>query len=666
MSGGGGTPRRSSWFLRERWRSVGGLVANDRGQERIFACAAVVLAVLIAFGLRAFRVGTSWDLGEDELDYLQMSQGVLRVLWPVGWDGGPFYLHPPLFFFMEAAHMKLFGITGDLDLIQQIYRVRYLNAICGGISAGALLWLGRRLAGWPAGIASAAIFALDPFSVKMNSRNFLEPSAIMWTLLGYCVLVSALDRGSSRLVFWTRTVLAGVLFGLALLTKEKTVFVTLLPLGACFVLGWVLPRLRSALIGLVALVVYASYPLAVYARGDWATFADQKAAGALRLAGILQVTGFNQQGGPSFLNAVIHRLDEFATTYVFLATGVVAVCVLFLTDLGNKVPARRLLIAWTTSAYAFLGYSMTLGTLEEHFFYYLVVPSILATAAATTVALRKVRETDFGKYPPGGVWGDRARWRARRALEVGTAVSVAVLALWSAYVWATIHTVPDNGYERVAYYLEELPAGSRVAVTSGVAEIIIEGYAGDGALMSVKAMRDEDIDYVIMSSYLSNNGWGQPPPEVYRWVKDHGQLAFGFEGSTHGLMGVWLLDSSPYARVDGSDIPDTVPDVGRASRASAAEKSNGCGGNDDGCIRALVAEAAPKAEYVGGRIDVDIDGPAPARNVLYFKDPTMGRCQYRQLERISDDASTHYVAIVAGDGSYRRENGENCVPEIGR
>jgi hypothetical protein len=522
-------------------------IGTPRQRERVFACVATVFVVLAAFGLRAFRLGVSWDVSEDEITYLQMSQGVLRTLWIVGWDGGSFYLHPPLFFFLEAGYMKLFGISTALDLIQQIQSVRFLNAAFGAFTAGALLWAGRYLAGWPAGIAAAVMFAMDPFGIKMNSRNFLETSALLWVLLGYCVLLSGLAREDHRLVSWRRrTVVAGVLFGLALLTKEPTVFVTLLPLGTCFVLGWALPRTRAMLAGVVALIVYAPYPAIVYAIGDWGTFIDQKSNGALRLAGLLQITGFNQQGGPSFFGAVVERFDEFATTYMFLATGTVAVCVLLLTSLGDT-PARRLLVAWTSNAYAFLGYSIVFGTLEEHFFYYLTVSSILATTVAVALVLREVRAGSAHRESADAPRSTRDGRHVRLALQAAAAVFVVALVFWNAYVWITIHTVPDNGYQRVVYYVDELPKGSRVAVTSSEAQLLIKLHPASGRpnpptriQWSVQALRAQDIDYVVMSSYLSTRGWGLPP-RVYRWVTNHGQLVYGFKGNSYGLLGVWRL-----------------------------------------------------------------------------------------------------------------------------
>jgi 4-amino-4-deoxy-L-arabinose transferase-like glycosyltransferase len=537
-----------------RWQEE--IRARASSEDRVLACAAIVLAVLAAFGLRAFRLGVSYEISQDEIDYLLVSHGVLQTLWPVG-RLGPFYLHPPGFFFMEAAYIKLFNINGDL--ISQIYGVRYLNAAIGALSAGALLWLGRRLAGWPAGIAAAAIFALEPFCIKITSRNFLEGPTVLWVLLGYGVLFSALARGeehrsvSHRSVSWRRAVAAGVLFGLALLTKEASVSVTLLPLGICFALGWALPRIRSALVGLVALLVYAPYPAITYAIGDLGIFLDQKSVGVSRVMGLIpDFTGYNQQGGPSFLGAVVSKLDEFATTYVLLATGALAVGVLLLTDLG-RTPARRLMVSWTSSAYAFLGYSIFFGTLEEHYFYYVVVSSILTTTVTTAIVLRRMRAGD-------SIWWARARQRGRLVLEAGAVFSV-TLALWSASVWVMVHTVPDNGYQRVMSYVEDLPEGSSVAVTSTTGELLMEDAVGrtsyDRVYRSVTTLRAANIDYVIINVELVKEGWKEPPPETYRWVRDHGQLVYGFKGGrgTEEIIGVWRLQD----RTEG-DTP--APDLG--------------------------------------------------------------------------------------------------------
>jgi hypothetical protein len=518
-------------------------VAEKPGGQptKVLAWAAFAVAVLVAFALRAYRLDVSWDIFLDEIYYLQVSQGVLNTLWVNEGDADRFYLHPPGLFFLEAGYMKLLGIRGGL--IEQIYAVRYLGAALAALSAGALLWMGRRLAGWPAGITAAAIFALDPFSIKVNGLNMLETPTMLWVLLGYGVLFSALVR-EDHLISRRRVAAAGLLFGLALLTKEISAFLTLLPLGGCFVLGWAMPRARSALAGVVALAVYSVYPAVVYAIGDWETFVDQKFLGVWRLIGLLQLTGFNQSGGPSLLDAVLSRLDEFATTYVLLATGALAAAILLFTRTG-RTPARRLLLAWIGSAYAFLAYAMVLGTLEEQFYYYLVVTSILATVATTAFVLQEMRTE-----------GPERIQRRRTARGSVVAVLVAAFALWSGYVWTGTHTVPDNGYERVVEYVEDLPESSRVAVTSTTTELLVKDHAGTGKYTSVAELREENVDYVVISAYLATRGYRQPPPKVYLWVKNEGRRVYGFKNRSTGLVGVWSLQEGAG---DARPAPDGAP-----------------------------------------------------------------------------------------------------------
>ena len=613
---------------------------------------AVVLAVLLAFGSRAFRVGFSWDVYIDEVNYLQISQGVVRTMWVNG-NEGPFYLHPPLFFFVEAAYIKVFGVAGNL--IEQMQSVRYLVAAFAGLSAGALLWSGRLLAGWPAGICAAAIFVLDPFSNKVNGHNMLDTPALLWMLLGYGLLFSALVRKDGQPVSWSRATGAGLLFGLAILTKEVSVFVTLLPMGICFVLGWALPRTRSILAGTVAVAVYTLYPAAVYARGDWPLFVEKKFDGVSRLAGFVQFTGFNQEGGPSFVAALITKLYEYGTTYALMATGGAALAILLLTGLGRD-PARRLLIAWTFSAYALLAYITVFGTLEDQFFYYLVVPSTLATGVTATLVLRETPVGAALRAP-----GNRRAWLFFRAAAVGL---VGFVIIWNAHLWFVVHTIPDNGYQRVEAFVDELPESSRIAVTSQTAELLMQEHADGPAYTTVKGLRTDGVDYVIINEELVTEGWEEPPPEVYRWVEDEGRLAYGFESSrSSGLVGVWRLGdpggSETAASGDATKAPVASPggtsDVpfGRAAR---------CEGDDYLCIRERVAEIAPEAEYLGGRIDVETGGPAPNRYVLFFEDPATETCEFRRLEQVSEGTHTYYVAVVAGKGSY----GRDCVAEAGQ
>lgn len=478
----------------------------------------VILVGLAAFALRAVHLDRSWDIFIDEITYLRISQGVAENL-QVRLYGEPFYLHPPTFFFLEAIYIKLFAPVGSL--IEQIYEVRYLNATLAGFSAILLLAIGRRLAGWPAGIAAAVMYAIDPFVIQADSRIMLETSAVLWVLLGYYVVLFVVDEERTTLPLW-RVIFAGVLFGLALLTKDMTAFLTLLPLAVCFLLNWSIPRWQSALCGTTAALVYALYPLSVYVNDDWPQFAYQKLRGVYRLSGLVQETGFNQEGGPSFLKAVVSNLDKFATTYALLGTGAVAICVLFL--LGGA--ARRLLVAWTASAYALLSYGIVFGTIEEQFFYYLVVPSLLATAVAATLTLRA---------------GVMTIYRERRTLLRATVILGLVYVGWCGAVWVQVHFTPNNGYERVVDYLDgNVPKGARIASMTDTSDFLLDGYVA-GKWDSVEELRAFDVEYALVDSYLVQEGYGRASPEVYRWIVENGELVYGFQGHGSGVLGLYRL-----------------------------------------------------------------------------------------------------------------------------
>ncbi|MBA2712042.1 MAG: glycosyltransferase family 39 protein, partial [Rubrobacteraceae bacterium] len=425
-------------------------VKGQGRQGRLGPWVAVILVGLATFALRAVRLGVSWDIFVDEISYLRISQSVAQNM-GVSLYGNAFYLHPPAFFFLEGAYIKLFSPTGDL--IHQIYDVRYVNVALAAITAVVLLGIGRRLAGWSAGIAAAVVFALEPYVIKMNSRNYLDTAAMLWVVLGYYVLFSSIGEERRRLPLW-RPLAAGVLFGLGLLTKDMVAFATLLPLAVCFFTGWAMPRLQSMLVGVVALLTYLPYPLTVYAIGDWRDFSYQKLRGVSRLAGFIHETGFNQENGPSFVDAILANLSEFITTYALLATGCISVLILFFFFAGA---AKRLLLAWAASTYALLAYVVVLGTLEEQFFYFLIVPSILATTATAKLVL----ETEAL-----GIW-------VRGALIATTIAFAGAFVSWTGYVWVQIHFNPDNGYERIAADLKRIPDEYSVGVSNDTTQFVM-------------------------------------------------------------------------------------------------------------------------------------------------------------------------------------------------
>jgi glycosyltransferase involved in cell wall biosynthesis/4-amino-4-deoxy-L-arabinose transferase-like glycosyltransferase len=588
---------------------------------------AAPLAVgLATFAVRALMVEHAFEIHVDEAVYLRISQNLarsLRLTYDLAGDH-PFFLHPPLFFLIEAAYLRLLAPSGDP--VQQVVAVRYLAAFFGALSGAVLFALCRRLAGGWAAAAAAAMFALEPFIVRMGSRNFLEPSALFWVLLGLCALVRLLDRSNPRP--WWPVPAAGLAFGAALLSNEPTALITLLPLGLCALLGVFAVR-EAAATAAWALAAYAVYPLAVALSGNLGEFQQQKLAGVGRFVGLMVTTGFNGKAGPSFLQAVASNWQAFAPTYALLGAGLLAtIWLVFRSD-----PGDRLVACWAGSAYALQAYAVLFGTNEEQYFYYVAGLAILAVVKAARgalseapipsqrprralalalavpllvlgvsgyLALDRYVTSDNGHGSTNGqgliAWSPSAPMASSpdpiqvQDLAVGLltlvvvaiaaasivsllpawprpplrggarlAIPLGLLALFlglSGYVAVSRYTTPDDGYRRLAAYLEANAApGTPIASTSATEAVLLRsgGYTiTDMALVTEESesrdrIRDPQVllaghpRYVTVATRLVDENYGVGSPELIRWLELNAELVFTFRGPSDGTLEVFQI-----------------------------------------------------------------------------------------------------------------------------
>lgn len=533
---------------RGRDRGQRGRTTTDARRQASQLWGLGLVIALVAFGLRATHLDRSFDVFGDELIYLNVAQNTERTL-HVAYYGTPFFLHPPMFFYLEAAWLKVFEPVGNA--ISSVYAARYLNAVVAALSVVALFLLVQRMVGRWIGIGAACIFALEPFIIRINSRVLIETTAMFWILVGYCLLVFEIYKADvlihhkqPRELYASRWRIlgAGAAFGTALLTKEATALLTLLPLGCCSLVGWSLSRTKFAVTAGTALLLYALYPLSVMLFGDRDQFVLQKSWGVLRLIGLRQQSGFNAPAalpeGPSFVGSIIRNLDKFATTYTLIALGAVGVCVL----LAHRGRAERMIAAWVLSAFAFIAYSVAFGTNEEQYYYYLVVPSIVSVA----------------------VGGERL-WRmgrlqnaARKPLAVGMLVSMIAFVGWTGYVWAKQHFTPDNGLEQLMARIErQVPGGSRIIATNlSASDYALKTY-GDRyevfPLESVEELRANRPIYVITAGKLIETGYDVVGTHLDVWLAGNAERVFAFDGPTNGRLSLYYLPDPASA---AAPVPD--------------------------------------------------------------------------------------------------------------
>lgn len=170
--------------------------------RRLILVAAAAL-VLFTYGLGA---GSLWD--QDEPRYAQVAREILRTGDPftLRLEGQPWFVHPPLFMWLQALTGHLLGFSE--------FTVRIWSAISGAGAVAATFLIARLLYGSRTGLLAAAVTATT-FQVLVQARlAVFDPTLLAFMLLGLYMYLVGHTGGSRRAYLW-----AWLWLGLATATK---------------------------------------------------------------------------------------------------------------------------------------------------------------------------------------------------------------------------------------------------------------------------------------------------------------------------------------------------------------------------------------------------------------------------------------------------------------
>lgn len=484
----------------------------------------------LALVLRLWGLTTANELFIDELTYARLALSVSRGEWP-NLAGEPFYLHPPMAFWLNGGAVDLFGLSADPA--ELAFQLRWGNALLGVVVVVLAYVLLLRTTRPAVAVVGAVVLAADPFVLRQDTRFMLETPAVALVLAGWLVLLVATGRSRNRLAL----VAAGLLLGCAVLVKDVTSVAALLPVLLAPLWRGTLPPRAAALVVGAGLVPYAAYAAVLVAVGRFPDWLAHKVSGLRRMAGLDQITGFNAEGTPGLLEALVRQLGRFGTSYVLLALAVPAALLAL-----RSTRADRRALALVAAATGVLGlFALGFGTLEEQMGYLVVVPGVLAAAIAYA-------------EPPAAVARLRPALTAAAVVVAAAGLALAVVARGSA----------DNGYQRAREYLDtRLPHGARVGVTTVTAQFAL--HSGEGADLqvgvwpSLGALHRARADYVLTQSRVLAQGYGYASPELLPWLDAHATPVFTFTGPSGGDTVVWRLD--PVAVATAVESGHVIPEV---------------------------------------------------------------------------------------------------------
>jgi 4-amino-4-deoxy-L-arabinose transferase-like glycosyltransferase len=490
------------------------------------AISALVLFALALF-VNGYRHTVTPDIHIDEMIYASTGQDVatgkgLTV------QTMPFFWQPPLFFLVEAPIIRLAGL-GNSGVMDVALQMRLLNAGLGAATALGLFWLGWRLRGMWTGWAMALLYISDPFVVRVTRRLYLEPFAAMWVLFALWFCWSSSGRWT-----WKRRAIAGVLFGLALLSKELTFFALGVP-----VLLWIRREMswKEPLgITLFAGLTYAIYPIWAYAVGWGNLFLDLKRFQYQRLVGVFQYSGWNRPG-VSFTQALLVNAADYWTSYVCILLAVPAMLILW----RRRDRASRFLSSWTLVTFLFFAGLVKFGTLNDQFFYYLMIPVLASVAYVYAFNLpRLVNEV-------------RGAWRRGDAVNLVYNVNLGLVALVvgllvlrpNAQVWTQRFALErDDGMIRMANLVRNVvPARAVLAMPGTGAEIMrfVFPYSSEYQLSLENhpiQLAQNQVHWFILSDkdiWLKNN----VDQHLYDLITSQGTEVWGVSEHTFWHIGLW-------------------------------------------------------------------------------------------------------------------------------
>ncbi|MBW4718137.1 ArnT family glycosyltransferase [Saccharothrix obliqua] len=476
-----------------------------------------------AFYIRAVGLRTANEVFIDELTYVDLARDVADGYLP-NLNGELFFLHPPGWFLVTGLVVKAFGLTGSA--IEVVYQLRWLNAVLGALVVVLAYLITRRVNNAAAATLVAVVLAFDPFVLRMDSRVMMETPTTALLMAGWLVLLPAVRHSAP----W-RPVVAGLLFGCAVLVKDIGFVLAVVPLLLALVWRRTLaPRLVLVAAGatIVPYAIYLVFLLLGGHLGDWWT---AKSLGLGRMAGLVQISGFNAPNAPNLGSRLVEEVGRFGTSYVLIL-----LCLLAGVGASFSASAPRRLIGLIALVSGALGvYAAFIGTLEEQFGYYVVVPSALALAV---VAVESVE-----------------RGLLNRKLVVGVAVAFAAL---TAVLGLSARLVTDDAYRRVdAWLTKNVPPGTKVGLTGVTAEFAYLPRTGYGVWPSLESLAKHDAEYVVTQRRSLRDGYGYAAPELLDWLSRNALPVYSAGGPTGEQTTVWQLSTYRTAKAvrTGERIP---------------------------------------------------------------------------------------------------------------
>jgi 4-amino-4-deoxy-L-arabinose transferase-like glycosyltransferase len=422
--------------------------------------------------------------------YGKMAVGVWSVQ-PKSW-----FIHPPLFFLIQSAFFWLAGITQET--IQNIYLARLPTSLWASLAVLVVfVWI-TKATDLKFGAATALLVMLEPYFLKYGRIGILESLVLLLVVTSLYFFWRA--DGSGKLA---DRVLAGVFFGLALLTKELAFYLLfVLVVWVVFARYFTKTKIRKLALSIsIAIVMYLSYALWALAVSAQ-TFISDSTYLLVRILWIATPTGYTNPQYVPFATDFLQTASIYIATYVLLAMALVASSYLILREKGRT---SVLLSSWFIGSAAFF---TLIGVHNPQFFVYVTVPAAVVDGYA------------LSKLHLGSPSLPKPNWKHAKLASYLIGIFLIILIAYNSNVWYTYYGVgTDNAYlQSVQWAQTNIPQGSKILASYSY-RYFLTGYTVFVA-SSLGEIKGQGIHYIIV--------WPRAlyryTPELQNYIMTNGKL----------------------------------------------------------------------------------------------------------------------------------------------
>ena len=482
------------------------------------------LLFVVALFLRVWRLSSAPDIFGDEALYTDIAIN-LPVYGQLVSYGEPWFVHPPLFFLVQSIFFQSVGIS-EVTLTN-VFTARLPTCLWSSLTVLVVfVWI-TKASNYKIGTATALLLMFEPYSLRYGRIGIMDSMMIMFIVTSLYLFWKANDNGGFK-----RYVLAGVFFGLALLTKELA-FYLFLPILIWWIITRYVSKVKvsirklSAFIGTSLLVYLGSFIWGLHL--DTYGFLDAKIFLIKRVFWIIgDYTDYNNPRYTSFINDLIRVADIYIVSYILLALAPVACLYLIFRE---KSRISILLSSWFIGSAIFFG---LIGVQNIKFFVYITMPA----AVVVVYTLSKIHfRTPVVKMSEG--WGSKSkqllpftclttvRSRLLPQYKVIIVILLAIMIMVNSGVWYRLYGIEtdDALKQSIEWTQANIPEGTTIVARSYFDSFFLKNYTiCAGTLHDITGQNIHYFILILHSNYYENN------EDLLEYLTTNGKVICTFYG----------------------------------------------------------------------------------------------------------------------------------------